>query len=595
MSEARQAAVQRMTALAGIPSELAAIMRPELPSLLREMANEIVAAIPEYGELVNGPEANIVRLGIEQNVAVFVDQIAMPTASTELRDEICRRFGRAEAYQGRSLDTLQDAYRIGCQVALRRARVVGRRYRLSATVLMSFADALFAYMGEIAELSREGYLQAMAELGEEPDGRRRRLLQRLLSATVDPADGSLNELAEHAGWPLPEQVVPIALHPETRPDRSRIDRDVLADLLDPEPHLLLPGPLDRGRRARLAAGLSGCRAVVGPSVPLAEAADALRWARHTLALAGAGVIDTGDPDDPIGGQILYVDDHLLKLWLVNDPALVRHFARQYLSPLAGFTPTQRSRLTNTLYAWLTSRGTATQIADSLGIHPQTFRYRSRVLERVFGDQLTDPVERFATEIALRALALSYPGQRADAAGGPGGDHLDDEAEDGGDVGGAAAGDEGGVGDAGTAEDEAEIEVLPPPGTERVGPADIQDAEIIAEVADFAAGLAADMAANWAVRVAASTTGDEAAPGSGPRPAPAAPNAETAEPTESAEPAESAEGIGADGEPAPPAPPRRRRSATRAADGRRTTARRGVRSRDREQDGNGEGEGAGAGE
>jgi PucR C-terminal helix-turn-helix domain len=399
MTEIRQASVRATAALSAVPRELAVVMRPELPSLLKEMTEEIIAALPEYRHLLEGPDAELVHLGIKQNVTAFVNQVAAPQANTELRDEICRSFGRFEAYQGRSLDVLQDAYRIGCQVALRRAREVGHRYRLSAAVLMSFADALFAYMGEIAELSREGYLRAMIDMGEEPDGRRRRLMQRILTGAVG-SDSALAELAEQVGWPLPEEITPVALRRENVPSRAVFDRHVLADLGCPEPYLLLPGPLDGPGRALLAGALGGCRAAVGPTVPLARAADSLRWARHTLVLVDLGVIPDGAPT--------LTEGNLLTLWLLSDPALVAELSRRCLAPLAEYTATQRRRLLETLHVWLTSRGTAAQIAEQLGVHPQTFRYRMRLLERIFGEQLTDPTQRFATEVALRALALRDP-------------------------------------------------------------------------------------------------------------------------------------------------------------------------------------------
>ena len=409
MTETRQASARSMAALRTVPPELAVVMRPELPSLLKEMTAEIVAALPEYKHLFDGPDAELVHLGIKQNVTAFVNQVAAPTANTELRDEICRSFGRFEAYQGRSLDVLQDAYRIGCQVALRRAREVGHRYRLSASVLMSFADALFAYMGEIAELSREGYLRAMIEMGEEPDGRRRRLMQRILTG-AGAGDSALAELAEQVGWPLPDEVTPVALHRDGLPSRSGFDRHVLADLVAPEPYLLLPGRLDDTARAFLASALAGCRAAVGPTVALSKAADSLRWARHTLVLVDVGVIPDTEPT--------YTEGNLLTLWLLSDPALVGELSRRCLAPLAAYTATQRRRLLETLHVWLTSRGTAAQIAEQLGVHPQTFRYRMRLLERIFGEQLTDPAQRFATEIALRALALRDPD--AEPAAAPGG-------------------------------------------------------------------------------------------------------------------------------------------------------------------------------
>ncbi|MFC4035246.1 helix-turn-helix domain-containing protein [Streptomyces polygonati] len=402
--------------LGPIPREFAAVMRPELPSLLKEMAAEIVTAIPEYGHLLEGPNARVIKIGIEQNIATFVDRVAAPTATTALRDDLCRQFGRFEAYEGRSLDNLQAAYRIGCQVALRRVRTVGRRYNLSASFMLTFADALFAYMGDLAELSREGYVQALAELGEEPDNRRRRLLRRILGGTA-VARSALAELAEHSAWPLPDEVTLVAVAPDTRPSRAALDKDVLLDFADPEPHLLVPGPFTDERRASLAVALKGCRAAVGLTTVLGEAADSLRWARHTLALADAGLIghrpDGGDDGrDPMTRS----EDHLLPLWLLGDPALADQIAARYLTPLTGLTASQRARLIDTLRIWLTTRGTAVQVAEQLGVHPQTVRYRLRILDRAFGNQLTDPDQRFATEIALRALHLREHGETPD--GGP---------------------------------------------------------------------------------------------------------------------------------------------------------------------------------
>jgi DNA-binding PucR family transcriptional regulator len=99
------------------------------------------------------------------------------------------------------------------------------------------------------------------------------------------------------------------------------------------------------------------------------------------------------------------ENHLLPLWLLGDPALADQMARKYLRPLVGLTTAQRARLIDTLRIWLTTRGTAGQVAELLGVHPQTVRYRLRTLDRAFGDLLAHPDDRFATEIALRALHL----------------------------------------------------------------------------------------------------------------------------------------------------------------------------------------------
>ncbi|WUH93858.1 helix-turn-helix domain-containing protein [Streptomyces sp. NBC_00433] len=280
--------------------------------------------------------------------------------------------------------------------------------------MLTFADALFAYMGDLAELSHEGYVQALAELGEEPDNRRRRLLRRILGGTA-VARSALAELAEHCAWRLPDEVTMVALAPGTRPRRQALDADILQDLADPEPYLLVPGPLTEDRRACVEEALGGCRAAVGLTTGLGEAADSLRWARHTLALAGAGAVS--------GGSLLLGEDHLLPLWLLSDQALADQMAARYLAPLAALTPAQQARLLDTLRIWLTTRGTAAQIAEQLGVHPQTVRYRMRILERAFGQQLAHPDERFATEIAVRALHLRDGGGSARAPRGPAGSRV----------------------------------------------------------------------------------------------------------------------------------------------------------------------------
>ncbi|EFG10248.1 Regulatory protein [Streptomyces clavuligerus] len=163
-------------ALGPLPQEFAAIIRPELPGLIKEIGVEVTRAYPEYARLLNGPFGHGIRVGVEQSISVFVDQVAEPSAPSTLRDEMCRRFGRYEAYEGRTLDSLQGAYRLGARIALRRAQKVGRSYDLSPSTMLAFADALFAYVDELESLSREGYLEVRSRAGEQHQLLRRRLL-----------------------------------------------------------------------------------------------------------------------------------------------------------------------------------------------------------------------------------------------------------------------------------------------------------------------------------------------------------------------------------------------------------------------------------
>lgn len=382
--------------LGPLPQEFAAIMRPELPSLIKEIGVEVTRAYPEYARLLSGPNGQAIRIGVEQSLSSFVDLVAEPSTSTSLRDDMCRRFGRFEAYEGRTMETLQGAYRLGARVALRRAKKVGRSYNFSPTLMLSFADALFTYIDELESLSREGFLEVQSQTGEQSEAMRRRLLHLILAGRPVPRS-AIAELCEQTGWALPEEVTLVAVRTPAGLDRVSADRDVLADLSDPQPHLLIPGPLDDARRTMLDHSLLGTRAAIGLTVPTALASDSIRWARRVLELVDAGVID----DAPV----ILCEDHLITLWLLSDPVLLDQLARRELAPIAGISATRRERLVETLRIWLDTRGTAAHMGELLDVHPQTVRYRMRNLESIFGEQLIDPESRFSTEAVLRALQL----------------------------------------------------------------------------------------------------------------------------------------------------------------------------------------------
>ncbi|SCF70986.1 helix-turn-helix domain-containing protein [Streptomyces sp. Ncost-T10-10d] len=382
--------------LGPLPQEFAAIVRPELPSLIKEIGLEVTRAYPEYARLLDGPYGQGIRVGVEQSISVFVDQVAEPAAPSALRDEMCRRFGRFEAYEGRTLDQLQGAYRLGARIALRRAKKVGRRYNLSPTMMLTFADALFSYVDELEALSRQGYLEVRAASGDHTDTLRRRLLHLVLAGRPVPRT-AIAELCEQTGWVLPDEVTLVAVRHSADLGRLGADRDVLVDFTDPQPHLLIPGPFDEMRRRMLDHALPGARAVIGLTVPTALASDSIRWARRVMELVDAGVID----DAPV----TLCEDHLITLWLLSDPVLLDQLARRELAPMAGISANRRERLTETLRIWLDTRGTAAQMGELLDVHPQTVRYRMRNLESIFGEQLVDPASRFSTEAVLRAMRL----------------------------------------------------------------------------------------------------------------------------------------------------------------------------------------------
>ncbi|WP_051400257.1 helix-turn-helix domain-containing protein [Haloechinothrix halophila] len=248
--------------------------------------------------------------------------------------------------------------------------------------------------GEITWHDITAATEAQARATSTIERRRQRLL-RLLLTEQPAARQTLADLAHSADWELPERIAVIAI--EYREDQHRfpaseLDRDVLADLesarpclvvADPDPHLdVLRGEL-RGRTA-----------AVGPLVPITEAHRSFTVARRALDLVRRGLLPACDITD--------CEQHLSTLLLHADEFLLDQLVEHALLPLAALTAEQRDVLSETLLAYMGSTGGVTEVAERLGVHPQTIRYRLDEAHDLFGPQLADPDERLMLELALRA-------------------------------------------------------------------------------------------------------------------------------------------------------------------------------------------------
>jgi len=223
--------------------------------------------------------------------------------------------------------------------------------------------------------------------------RRRRRLAALLLQRDPPADAAaIESAAADAGWRLPQTLAAVA---------ARVEVDRLARRLDPDALVLQAGELacallpDPGAPGRdLGAALRETPAALGPAVPWREVALSFERARAVLVLAEARVIEDG-------AEPLLADDHSTDLLLHTDRALARDVAAAALRPLEPLGDGARTRLRETLEAWLRHRGRTETVAEALHVHPQTVRYRMAKLRELFGDALEDPDRRFELELALR--------------------------------------------------------------------------------------------------------------------------------------------------------------------------------------------------
>ncbi|MFE0134070.1 PucR family transcriptional regulator [Streptomyces sp. NPDC059037] len=224
---------------------------------------------------------------------------------------------------------------------------------------------------------------------------RERLVDLLTGCPVDPPD-TVEALVGAAEWRPPAVIQAVAVVQEAAPPPAlEWWPDALVGRQPEGTVLLLPDPEENGR-ALLARALHGRTASVGPVVRLSEVAASLRWARQLLALAP----ERSGP----GTRLMYVEDHLAALLLLQDEALARFFASRRLRPLRGLSADRAERFAETLLAWLRCGG-ATGAAQTLEVHPQTIRYRMRQIEALFGPELRDPKSRFELELALRSGRL----------------------------------------------------------------------------------------------------------------------------------------------------------------------------------------------
>src|SRR3954454_14254190 len=194
-----------------LPASIAALIEPELPALGDEILAVIAEEVPKYARPLEGNFGRGLRLGVEEALGQFARLIADPDSGRAQSREVYRGLGRGEMREGRGLDALQAAYRVGARVAWRRLSSVGLRAGLESAVLCSLADAIFAYIDELSADSVEGFAQAQAAAAGERERRRRRWLAPRLAALVAP--DAVRQAAAEAAWETPATVALLACEP----------------------------------------------------------------------------------------------------------------------------------------------------------------------------------------------------------------------------------------------------------------------------------------------------------------------------------------------------------------------------------------------
>ncbi|WP_326584400.1 helix-turn-helix domain-containing protein [Streptomyces sp. NBC_00481] len=386
---------------ASVPPELAKLLRDQLEAVADEVEEEVRRQVPEYARPADGAYRAQLRSGVVQALTLFVDHIADPRGQGAAITATYYELGRGEALEGRGLDALQSALRVGGLHAWRLMGRTAEELGLDSSVVAALGELAFQTVHEVAEAAASGFAEAQLRSTDELERRRRRLLDLLLGDRP-VAPEAVQDLAHGARWSVPRQVAVVAL--AATPDEREADRPLaaagaLVDMESRPPRMLVPDPDGSGRFGGRAftLALRGRPAAIGPTVPLGEAARSLHWATRALGLMGRGVL-------PRQG-VVRCADQLSTLLLYSDEPMLAHLQSRVLAPLDAVAEGPRGRLADTLLAWLLGGSNVPDVAARLHIHPQTVRYRLRQLEKLFGEALHDPGTRLDLILALRAEAL----------------------------------------------------------------------------------------------------------------------------------------------------------------------------------------------
>lgn len=375
-----------------IPASAARLLRPRIDAIAAEMVETIRIEVTGYRVAPNTDVGRDVLAAVRRAVAQFVSLIENPVGPSADDVEFFRGLGRAEYRNGRELDDLQAAYRIGARVACRRYAQLAQSAALPMTTVLTLSDAVLAHIDNLANESAKGYAEAKSRGADDPARRRRALVERLVRRDPPDTGPTTEELAARAGWAMPARLACLVV--DDPGGRVRFAEDVL--LLERTGELTAVVP-EAGVAAACAL-VAGARAAVGPVLPPAET-----WLSRYCARLALRTL-------PRSPRVIVADDHLLDLFLLAGEPLGGLLARRGVDRLAGLGAGKSARLEETFAALLTSWGrSAPEIATELGIHPQTARYRLRQLDDVFGDRLSDPDFRYQAETVLRLRALRRSG------------------------------------------------------------------------------------------------------------------------------------------------------------------------------------------
>ncbi len=377
-----------------LSAEAVAPLRQALPAVAAQTVEAITEGVPAYARAFAGELGPQIEKAVRAALATFLNLVSRSAGRGRESPltpalEAAYALGRGEARNGRSLDALLAAYRLGARVAWRELAAISVRAGQESATIAHFAELVFAYIDELSAASVAGHADELAS----SDRVRRRHLERLAQALLagEPAH-VVTAAAERAEW-IPPQTLTAVLVPEPFAPSvlDLLDARTLqvAEAGPEETSVLLVPEAAAPSRAHLMRLLAGRGAIVGPARPWLQARDSLARAVRTSRFA---------PSEH--GAVVDTEDHLVRLVVTADPQALADLRAKVLAPLAGEKEPTGAKLVDTLRAWLQHHGRRDEVAAALFVHPQTVRYRMTRLRELYGDRLRDPQWLLQLTVAL---------------------------------------------------------------------------------------------------------------------------------------------------------------------------------------------------
>ncbi|MFD7155683.1 PucR family transcriptional regulator [Kribbella sp. NPDC059898] len=373
-----------MSALDGLVDR----MNARADELSEAMASQIEAEIEFYrgGGLV---PHEALRASCAANFRYMLESLAGASSDPVS----ARETGRLRAEQGAPLADVMAAYRVGTRYLWDAVLAEAASAGLTDQVVVEASSRLWQVQSTYTDAMTDAYRDVQSRRLLAQDQERSALVEALLEGRM-PGGGTVWEAAELLRLPYkgPFVVVAAAVPEVGRQALPAVEERLravgLASAWRLLPELQIGVVAVPPGRLGVLVDLLGKSATgrVGISPPYDEldgTGQAVRFAR--VALAGPKTVTL-------------FDESPLTMVAAAAPDVMQYFVHKVLGGLDDLAPDDREVLLDTLSAWSTHNGSATETGEYLYCHPNTVRHRLHRIEERTGRSLTDP--RAVAELLL---------------------------------------------------------------------------------------------------------------------------------------------------------------------------------------------------